>query len=69
MNIGGRVNSTLIMSCGTIDLLQSWRDNITNGLSNCVHMKDGSPGAQTIDAYMREGVMNESKSHPLVHGS
>ena len=27
------------------------------------------PGAHTTDAYMREGVTNESKSHPLVHGS
>ena len=26
-------------------------------------------GAQTADAYMREGVTNESKSHPLVRGS
>ena len=35
------------------------RDNIvTNDLSNCVHMKDGKPGAHTIDAYMREGVTN-----------
>ena len=69
-NIGGRLNSALIMSCGTVDLLRSWRDNIvTKGLSNCVHMKDGRPGAHTTDAYMREGVTNESKSHPLVRGS
>ena len=32
-------------------------------------MKDGKPGARIIDAYMRERVTNESKSHPLVHGS
>ena len=64
------MNSALIMSCGTVDLLRSWRDNIvTNGLSNCVHMKDGSHGAQTIDAYMREGITNESKRHLLVRGS
>ena len=38
------MNSALIMSCGTVDLLRSGRDNIiTNGLSNCTHMKDGSP--------------------------
>ena len=43
MNKDYKVNSTLIMSCGTVDLLWSWHDNIvTNGLSNCVHMKDGS---------------------------
>ena len=49
------MNSALIMSCGTVDLLQSWRDSIiTNGLSNCVHMKDGNLGAQTADAYMRD---------------
>ena len=64
------MNLALIMSCGTVDLLRNWRDNIiTNGLSNCVHMKDGSHGAQSGDAYMMEGVANESKSHPLVRGS
>ena len=69
-SIGGKVNFALMMSCGTFDLLQSWCDIlITNDLSICAHMKGGSPRAQTTDAYMREGVTNESKSHPLVRGS
>ena len=59
------MNTTLIMSCGIVDLLRSWCDNIvTNDLSNCVHMKDGSPGAQTTDAYMREGSLMNRRATP-----
>ena len=44
------MNSTLIMSCGTVDLLRSWHDNIiTNGLSNCVHIKDGMWNFLTLE--------------------
>ena len=64
------MNSALMISCGNVGLRQICRDNIvTNGLSTCDHMKGGSPGAQTIAAYMREGVTNELKSHPFVCGS
>ena len=35
------------------DSKEWYRDNIvTNGISNCVYIKDGSPGAQTTDTYM-----------------
>ena len=42
-------------------------DNImTNGLSNCDHMKGCSFVAQIISVYMREGLTNELKSYPLI---
>ena len=41
-------------------------DNImTNGLSNCDHIKGGSLGAQTIAAYLREGLRMNQRATPL----
>ena len=68
--MGGKANSALRISCGTVGLLRICLDSImTNGLSNWFQVEGERPGAQTTDAYMREGVTNESKSHPLVRGS
>ena len=69
-SIEGKVNFVVMTSCDTINLLWSWLDNIiTDGLSNCAHMKGGGLGAQTFDTYTREWGTNELKSHPSVHGS
>ena len=59
------MNSTLMISCGIVDLLQISRDGVMiNGLSNCDHMKSGIPKAQTIIAYMRKGSLMNQRATP-----
>ena len=38
---------------------------MTNDLSNCNHMKGGSPRAQTTIAYIMEGLLMNRRATPL----
>ena len=60
------MNSTLMISCGIVDLLRICRDNVmTNGLSNCDHIRGGNPRAKITTTYMRQKSLMSQRSTPL----